>query len=79
MAFINGFLIGLGFVIFLGPVFFYLLKCTLDAGFWSGVAVALGIVFADFLCLIICSFGAIPFFKNQQNQFILVIDVSRCL
>ncbi|OFY88809.1 MAG: hypothetical protein A3K10_14700 [Bacteroidetes bacterium RIFCSPLOWO2_12_FULL_31_6] len=73
MAFINGFLIGLGFVIFLGPVFFYLLKCTLDAGFWSGVAVALGIVFADFLCLIICSFGAIPFFKNQQNQFVLGI------
>lgn len=73
MAFVNGFLIGLGFVIFLGPVFFYLLKCTLDAGFWSGVAVVFGIVFADFLCLIICSFGAIPFFKNQQNQFLLGI------
>lgn len=73
MAILNGYLLGLGFIIFLGPVFFYLLKCTLDAGFWSGVFVALGIVFADFLCIVICSFGAIPFFKNAQNQFLLGI------
>ncbi|PJB16011.1 MAG: lysine transporter LysE [Flavobacteriales bacterium CG_4_9_14_3_um_filter_32_8] len=73
MTVFNGYLLGLGFVIFIGPVFFYLLKCTLDAGFLSGVAVALGIVFADFLCILICSFGAIPFFKNQQNQFLLGI------
>lgn len=73
MAILNGYLLGLGFIIFLGPVFFYLLKCTLDAGFWSGIFVALGIVFADFSCIIICSFGAIPFFKNAQNQFLLGI------
>lgn len=73
MAILNGYLLGLSFIIFLGPVFFYLLKCTLDAGFWSGVSVALGIVFADFSCIIICSFGAIPFFKNAQNQFLLGI------
>lgn len=69
MALFHGYLLGLGFVIFLGPVFFYLLKCTLDAGFWSGLFVALGIVFADFICITICSLGAIAFFENQENQF----------
>ena len=69
MALLNGFLLGLGFVIFLGPVFFYLLKCTLDSGFWSGLSVALGIVFADFVCITICSLGAIAFFENTKNQF----------
>ncbi len=69
MALLHGYLLGLGFVIFLGPVFFYLLKSTLDGGFLSGLSVALGIVFADLVCIIICSLGAIAFFENSKNQF----------
>lgn len=69
MALFHGYLLGLGFVIFLGPVFFYLLKCTLDGGFFSGLSVALGIIFADFLCIVICSLGAIAFFEDSKNQF----------
>jgi len=68
-AFLHGFLIGLSFVIFIGPVFFYLLKSTLEKGFWAGFSVALGIIIGDFICITICSFGAIPFFKNPENQF----------
>lgn len=68
-AFLHGFLIGLSFVIFLGPVFFYLLKSSLEKGFWAGLSVALGIVIGDFICILICSLGAIPFFKNTENQF----------
>lgn len=68
-AFFHGFLVGLGFIIFLGPVFFYLLKSTLQKGFWVGFFVALGIVIGDFTAITICSFGAIPFFKNPDNQF----------
>ena len=69
MALIHGFLLGLGFVVFLGPVFFYLLKSTLDGGFLSGLSVALGIIFGDFLCIVICSLGAIAFFEDDKNQF----------
>lgn len=69
MALLKGYLLGLGFVIFLGPVFFYLLKCTLEGGFKSGISVALGIVFADFTCVVICLLGAIAFFENTKNQF----------
>lgn len=72
-AALHGFLIGLSFVIFIGPVFFYLLKSTLENGFWSGLAVALGIVIGDLICIIICSLGAIPFFNNPNNQFWLGI------
>lgn len=68
-AFLHGFLIGLSFVIFIGPVFFYLLKSSLDKGFWAGFFVALGIVIADLICITICSLGAIPFFNNSENQF----------
>ncbi len=79
MVFINGYLIGLGFLFFIGPVLFYSIKCTLDAGFWSGVSVALGIIFGDFLCMVICSLGAVPFFKNTSNQFMLSIIGSLIL
>jgi threonine/homoserine/homoserine lactone efflux protein len=68
-AFLHGLLIGFSFVIFLGPVFFYLLKSSLEKGFWAGFFVALGIIIGDLICIIICSFGAIPFFKNTDNQF----------
>ena len=68
-AFSHGFLIGLSFVIFLGPVFFYLLKSSLEKGFLAGLFVALGIIIGDLICIIICSFGAIPFFNNTANQF----------
>lgn len=68
-ALLHGFLVGLGFIIFLGPVFFYLLKNSLEKGFWVGFFIALGIVMGDLVCLVICSFGAVPFFNNPDNQF----------
>lgn len=68
-AFLHGLLFGLGFIIFLGPVFFYLLKNALEKGFWVGFFIALGIVIGDLVCIVICSLGAVPFFNNPDNQF----------
>ena len=68
-AFLHGLLFGLGFIIFLGPVFFYLLKNALEKGFWVGFFIALGIVIGDLVCVVICSLGAVPFFNNPDNQF----------
>jgi len=76
MAFFEGFLLGLGMVIFIGPVFFTLLKSALSYGFWAGMMVALGIFASDVVCVGLCSFGAIPFFKNPDNQFWLAIGGS---
>ena len=76
MAIVEGFLIGLGMVIFIGPVFFTLIKSALSYGFWAGMMVALGIFFSDVVCVPLCSFGAIPFFKNPSNQYWLAIGGS---
>ncbi|MFT5971028.1 MAG: threonine/homoserine/homoserine lactone efflux protein [Flavobacteriales bacterium] len=71
MPFLDGLWIGLGFIMFIGPVFFTLLQVSLNYGFWPGFATAIGILMSDILAIIICSFGAIPFFKNTDNQLVI--------
>ena len=66
-------------VVFIGPVFFTLLKSTLKYGMAGGMTVAAGIFASDVLCVVLCSFGAIPFFKNPENQFWLAIGGSAIL
>jgi threonine/homoserine/homoserine lactone efflux protein len=73
MAFVEGFILGLGMIVFIGPVFFTLLKSALSYGMWAGLMVVFGIFMSDVVCVILCSFGAIPFFKNPENQFWLAL------
>lgn len=73
MAFLKGFGTGLAMIVFLGPVFFTLLKTTLNNGLKGGMLVAAGIIASDIICVFLCSFGAIPFFKNPDNQLWLGI------
>ena len=61
MALLTGLLLGLGTLLFIGPVFFYLLKSTLESGFKAGVSVAIGIILGDVLCLGIALFGTTEF------------------
>lgn len=68
MVFLEGFVLGLGMVIFVGPVFFTLLKSALNYGFWAGMMVAFGIFVSDVACVALCALGAIPFFKDGDNQ-----------
>lgn len=76
MSFLEGYLVGLGMSIFIGPVFFTLLKSTLHHGNGAGISVAIGIFTSDALCIGLCSFGAIPFFENPNNQIWLAIAGS---
>ena len=79
MAVLEGFGIGLAMVVFIGPVFFTLLKSALNYGFAAGMMVALGIFVSDVVCVGLCAFGAIPFFKNETNQFYLAVAGSLIL
>ena len=79
MAFLEGFGIGLGMIVFIGPVFFTLIQSTLQYGIWPGMMLAWGIFISDVVCVALCSFGAIPFFKNPDNQFWLAIMGSAIL
>ncbi len=79
MVFLEGYGVGFAMIVFIGPVFFTLLKSALQYGFPGGMMVALGIFVSDIVCVGLCSFGAIPIFKNPDNQFWLAIAGSLIL
>ncbi|MCB9186387.1 MAG: LysE family transporter [Flavobacteriales bacterium] len=79
MAFLEGFAIGFGMIIFIGPVFFTLVNTTLNHGFWPGMLVTIGIFISDIVAVSLCAFGAIPLFENPTNQFYLAVVGSLIL
>ena len=79
MAFPEGFLIGVGMVIFLGPVFFTLLKSALQRGLMAGLSVALGILVSDVTAFLLSYYGAASFFNNPDNQTWLAYGGSAVL
>ena len=69
MSFLEGFLTGVGTIIFLGPVFFTLLQITLDRGLKAGFSVAIGILSSDILIVFLFYFGAREIFQDDEIQF----------
>lgn len=69
MPLIEGFIVGLGLVILIGPVLFTLLQITLQHGRRAGLTVAFGIFISDVIAVALCVWGAARFFKNVENQF----------
>lgn len=69
MSFLEGFIIGLGMIIFIGPVFFLLLNSSFQFGSRAGTAVALGIICSDIVCVLLCYYGISAFVVVEQNQF----------
>ncbi len=66
MALLQGYLVGLGMVIFVGPVFFSLLQNTLERGRLAGIMVALGIIISDVVAVGLCMAGTIAFLQNDS-------------
>ncbi len=71
MSFLEGYGIGLGMIIFIGPVFFLLLNSSLQYGKKAGLAVALGIIFSDFICVGLCYYGFSSFISIEKNEFLI--------
>ena len=69
MSFIEGFVIGLGMIIFVGPVFFLLLNSSFQYGVKAGISVAIGIIVSDIICVLLCYYGLSSFMTASQNQF----------
>lgn len=57
MAVLTGALLGLSTLMFIGPVFFYLLKSSLEDGLKAGLMVAIGIIIGDILCVLLAIYG----------------------
>ena len=81
MIFLKGYLIGLGSIVFIGPVVFTLLQATLKKGIVAGISTSVGIIVSDIVAVAICALGAIPFFEDVNNQFWLAVfgSILLCL
>ena len=66
MELITGILLGLSTLLFIGPVFFYLIKTTLEEGLWAGVSVAVGIILGDIIYVFLVFEGFSSFLDNDQ-------------
>ncbi len=72
-VFLDGFLVGLALIILIGPVFFTLLKTSLQHGVIAGSLVALGIIVSDILAVLLCVYGASAFLKSDESRFYLAL------
>jgi threonine/homoserine/homoserine lactone efflux protein len=65
-AFLYGLPVGFAFSFALGPVFFSLIKTSLDYGFRAAVSIALGVILAD-LVLLAIAYGGVEAFLPKSN------------
>lgn len=72
-VFLDGFLVGLALIILIGPVFFTLLKTSLQYGVFAGSLVAFGIFISDIIAVLLCVFGASSYLKSEESKFYLSI------
>ena len=72
-VFLDGFLVGLALIILIGPVFFTLLKTSLQYGVLAGSLVAFGIFISDVIAVFLCVFGASSYLKNEESKFYLAL------
>ena len=72
----KGVLAGLSMLLFIGPVFFTLLKSALQHGIKTGVSVAFGIFISDVICVLICYSSLSLLVNNPINNSILSIAGS---
>ena len=65
---ITGILLGLSTLLFIGPVFFYLLKSSLESGMKAGIAVAIGIIIGDIIYVFLALKGLGGLLQNDENS-----------
>ena len=68
MVILTGILLGLSTLLFMGPVLFYLTKSAIESGFKAGIAVSLGIISGDILCILIAHSYSEYLFNNTEYQ-----------
>ncbi len=69
MPVLIGALLGMSTLIFIGPVFFYLLKSSVESGWKAGISVALGIIAGDVICVFLAMMGGEQFINDSEHIF----------
>jgi threonine/homoserine/homoserine lactone efflux protein len=67
MPFLKGLLLGIGMLVFLGPVFFTLIRISVSKGRAAGISTALGIAVSDVVAILLCYWGASKFFESTST------------
>ncbi|MBU1536951.1 LysE family transporter, partial [Myxococcota bacterium] len=65
---LTGFATGLALIILVGPVFFLLLRVTLERGRVAGVCVAMGIFISDLAAVLLIYYGFSALFTSADFQ-----------
>ncbi|MBP9887860.1 MAG: LysE family transporter [Leptospiraceae bacterium] len=73
MEFLQGYLLGLSMIVFIGPVFFLLIRISLEFGTSAGVWVAIGIIISDILCVILSFLGVNTFFASNSKFYLTLL------
>ncbi|MAZ37286.1 LysE family transporter [Salibacteraceae bacterium] len=73
MVFLEGYLIGLAMIVFIGPVFFTLLQSAFRFGKLSGIMVAIGIIVSDIVCVLIYYFGLNRIELPASSNYIIAL------
>jgi threonine/homoserine/homoserine lactone efflux protein len=68
MSFLQGYLAGLAMIVFVGPVFFYLLKTSLEFGKSNGMLVVFGIIVSDIVAALLCYLGFGAYLNASDSQ-----------
>jgi threonine/homoserine/homoserine lactone efflux protein len=66
MEIVTGIVLGLSTLLFMGPVFFYLIKSTLAYGKRAGFAIALGIIIGDIIYVLLALKGFGFYFSTSE-------------
>lgn len=73
-TFLHGVLLGVLLSIFVGPIFFVLIKTSVSDGFKNALFMVSGIFLSDLLCVILCYMGLVQFFADPAiKKWILLI------
>jgi threonine/homoserine/homoserine lactone efflux protein len=72
-AITEGILLGFTLAILVGPAFFALLQTSIQNGYQSGIAFAIGVFFGDLTIILLSYLGVLQFFSDPSNNFIVGI------
>ncbi|MES2387036.1 MAG: LysE family transporter [Bacteroidota bacterium] len=65
-AFFKGILYGLALAVLIGPVFFALVRLSIEKGFKSGFIMVTGVAASDILCILLAWFQLAPFVERPD-------------
>lgn len=71
LALLQGMLLGMTMALLIGPAFFVMIQTSIKYGFKSGVALAVGILISDALCITLSYLGASQLFNKSENKLII--------